>query len=117
MIVQFFRARGCGKKMIRARREFHGPSTPSAGNLDELSALISDLEPDSKGVPVLLRQYANMGGTILEFNVDPHFSNALDGFLLVDLLKSDRRLLSRYMGREALAEFQAHHQNPAALVM
>ncbi len=117
MIVEFFRARGSGKRMIRPRREFHGPPTPPAGNLDELSALISNLEPDSKGVPVLLRQYANMGGTILEFNVDPQFSNALDGFLLVDLLKTDRRLLSRYMGREALAEFEAHHQRPAALVM
>ena len=61
---------------------------------------------------MLLRQYANMGGTILEFNVDPHFSNALDGFLLVDLLKSDRRLLSRYMGREALAEFQGAPPRP-----
>ncbi len=67
---------------------------------------------------MLLRQYANLGGTILEFNVNHQFSIALDGFLLVDLLKTDRRLLSRYMGREALAEFQAHHQGAAAsLVM
>ncbi len=114
MIVDYFKSRGDrDARMVRPRRKFHGQSTGTAKDLDELSARISDLEPDSKGVPVLLRQYANMGGTILEFNVDPQFSNALDGFLLVDLLNSDSRLLARYMGRESWAEFQAYHARGA----
>lgn len=78
-------------------------------DITELSELIEDLEPDKKGVPVLLRQYLNLGGKIAEFNLDPQFSNAVDGLIIVDLLKADRRLLARYMGKEGLASFYAHH--------
>ena len=78
-------------------------------DLEEMSCSIAEIEGDGKGVPVLLRQYMNLGGNILEFNVDPQFSNAVDGLILVDLLKADRRLLARYMGREGLASFCAFH--------
>ncbi len=39
--------------------------------VDELSASVQDLELDGKGVPVLIRQYAKIGGQFLGFNVDP----------------------------------------------
>ena len=54
-------------------------------NADELSDVVSDLEPDHKGLPVLLRQYLNVGGQILDFSVDRHFSGVLDGLIVVDL--------------------------------
>lgn len=78
-------------------------------DLDEVEALIADLETDLKGVPVLLRQYLRLGGKLLAFNVDPAFSNVLDGLILVDLVQTDPILLAKYMGAEELARFRAYH--------
>lgn len=60
-------------------------------SVEELADVIADLEPDQAGLPVLLRQYSSLGGRILGFNVDPLFSNSLDGFVLVDLASVDER--------------------------
>ncbi len=78
-------------------------------DLDEVSALIAEIEADGKGVPILLRQYLKLGGRPLGFNVDPEFANVLDVLLLVDLRKTERRILERYMGREGAEEFLGHH--------
>ncbi len=78
--------------------------------LDLLSDLVSQVEPDRKGVPILLKQYLKMGGHILGFNVDPDFNNTLDGLIMVDLLQSPEKLLQRYMGEEGAREFLAYHQ-------
>jgi putative hemolysin len=78
-------------------------------DLDDLSQPIHDIEPDGKGLPILLRQYAKIGGRLLGFNVDPKFSNALDGLVVVDLREVDPTVLERYMGREAAARFQQVH--------
>lgn len=72
---------------------------------EELGAPIADIEPDGKGLPVLLRQYCKLGAKLLAFSVDPQFANALDGMILVDLRRSERPLLDRYMGKETAAEF------------
>ncbi len=78
--------------------------------LDLLSELVSQVEPDQKGVPILLKQYLKMGGHILGFNVDPDFNNTLDGLIMVDLLQSPEKLLQRYMGETGAREFLAYHQ-------
>lgn len=78
-------------------------------DVDDLSQAISDLEPDRQGVPVLLRQYLNLGGQILDFNVDPRFSGVVDGLIVVDLLKLGKRLLGRYLGNEGAQAFLAWH--------
>jgi putative hemolysin len=78
--------------------------------LDLLSDLVSQIEPDQKGVPILLKQYLKMGGHILGFNVDPDFNNTLDGLIMVDLLQSPEKLLQRYMGEEGAKAFLAYHQ-------
>mgnify|MGYP006287547443 CR=1 FL=1 len=77
--------------------------------IDNLSVLVSDMEADGKGIPVLLRHYLNLGGQILAFNRDPDFSDVIDGLLLVDLLKADKKQLQRYMGREGYAGYRAYH--------
>jgi putative hemolysin len=77
------------------------------GHLDALAALIQDIEPDRKGVPVLLRQYLKLGGRILSFNVDPGFSNAIDCLLMVDLRQTDPRVLRKYLPEEAAARVSA----------
>jgi putative hemolysin len=82
-------------------------------DIDEVSSWVSELENEPKGIPVLLKQYLKLGGKLLGFNIDPLFSNALDGLILVDLLKTDRRLLERYMGKEGLESFlSSHDPNP-----
>ena len=76
-------------------------------SIDEVSAAIARLEPDGKGVPVLLRQYLKLSATLLEFNVDPDFANVLDALVLVDLREAPDEVLGRYMGAEGLAGFRA----------
>jgi len=78
-------------------------------DLEELSEPITDVEADGKGLPILLRQYAKIGGRLLGFNVDRKFSNVLDGLVVVDLRKTEPAVLERYMGREAAARFRQRH--------
>jgi hypothetical protein len=78
-------------------------------DLDELSEPITDVEADGKGLPILLRQYAKIGGKLLGFNVDRKFSNVLDGLVVVDLRQTDAGVLDRYMGREAAQSFRRIH--------
>jgi putative hemolysin len=74
-------------------------------DVEELSALIADVETDRKGVPVLLKQYLKLGGELAAFHVDRRFADALDGLIIVDLRKTDLRVLERYMGKEGAAQF------------
>lgn len=78
-------------------------------SIEEVSAVVSSVEPDGKGVPVLLRQYLRLNATLLEFNVDPDFSNVLDGLILVDLREAPPQILARYMGTEACQSLLARH--------
>lgn len=78
-------------------------------HLEELSEPIIDVEADGKGLPILLRQYAKIGGKLLGFNVDRKFSNVLDGLVMVDLRKTDPLVLERYMGKESAARFRQSH--------
>jgi putative hemolysin len=84
-------------------------------DVEELSAVISDLEADGKGLPILIKQYMKLGGTMLGFNVDSRFSSVLDGLILVDLLGADAKTLGRYLGTEGVAALQAHHGTPGAI--
>ena len=83
--------------------------THALRDLDELSQPITDVEADGKGLPILLRQYAKIGGRLVGFNVDRKFSNVLDGLVVVDLRQTDAAVLERYMGREAAARFRQLH--------
>jgi putative hemolysin len=83
---------------------------PSVGpgfgmDAEDLSDVVSDVEPSRTGIPVLLRQYLKLGGKLLGFNVDPEFSDTLDGLIVVDLLKTERKLLERYLGKRETSEF------------
>jgi len=77
---------------------------------DEMSELIAEIEKDGKGIPVLLRQYLKLGGRLLGFNVDPKFSEVLDGLIWVNLLETDRKLVERFMGKAEATTFFAHHR-------
>jgi putative hemolysin len=81
-------------------------------DIEEVGLMVSAIESDGKGVPVLLRHYLRLNATILSFNVDKEFSGVLDGLIFVDLTRTDRKYLTRFMGREGMESFLAAHGVP-----
>jgi putative hemolysin len=93
--------RALGERLLTGANR---PVFPDSGfDVEDLSALVGDIEQRHAGVPVLLRQYLRLGGKLLGFNVDPKFANALDGLILVDLTKTEPKLLERYLGKTEAA--------------
>jgi putative hemolysin len=80
-----------------------------AFDLEHVSGLVSDLEPDAKSVPVLLKHYLKLNGRLIAFNVDEGFGGCLDGLIVVDLTKTDPKLLAAYMGDEGVKAFLDYH--------
>jgi putative hemolysin len=121
MIYRFFEARMRDDElagMIEPRRPFRPAGLRpwdcramchALRDPEELSQPITDVEADGKGLPILLRQYARIGGKLLGFNVDRKFSRVLDGLVVVDLRKTQPVVLECYMGREAAARFRQQH--------
>ena len=109
-------------RLVRARHPVHrakGLSTliePWDGpkTLESLAELLTDLETDGKGVPVLIRQYLKLGGKMVGFNVDPAFSNSVDCLVVVDLRSTDPRTLEKYMGKVGARRFLVAHPRQAA---
>jgi hypothetical protein len=93
------------------------PYFPSSGeeisrnlrSIEEVSAAVANVEPDGKGLPVLLRQYVKLNATLLEFNVDPDFGSVLDALVLVDLREAPAHALTRHMGRDGYRAFAMAH--------
>ncbi|MGB7332793.1 MAG: GNAT family N-acyltransferase, partial [Terriglobales bacterium] len=79
-------------------------------DLDELAEPISDVEEDGKGLPILLKQYAKVGGRLVGFNLDRKFSDVVDGLVIVDLRQTDPPVLERYMGKQGYAGFRRFHK-------
>ena len=77
-----------------------------------MSALITGLEEDGKGMPILIRHYTRMNGKMLEFGVWKNHSNAVVGFLVTDVTTADPKLIRRYMGDELFAAFRRYHGLP-----
>jgi putative hemolysin len=102
-LARYIRAKAPPRR-LEGGRLFRNPAAV-AGDINEVSRLVSEIEHDGKGVPVLLRQYLKLGGSILGFNRDARFSDVIDALVLVDLLKTDKRMLRRYMGRQESEEF------------
>jgi putative hemolysin len=67
----------------------------TSDSLKDLDSLISDIENTHIKIPVLLRQYMNLNAKIICFNIDPKFSDCLDGFLLVDTQNIPTEMLER----------------------
>lgn len=94
---------GGGKKLLK---EFISTQLQDA---EDCSAVISSLETDGKGLPVLLKHYLRLNGTILSFNVDKAFSSVLDGLIMIDVVEADPRLPSKFMGETLWREYLKYH--------
>jgi putative hemolysin len=79
--------------------------------VEELSEVVSDMDDQRKPVPVLVRQYMNLGARFLGFNVDKAFSGVVDGLVLVDLLETSAKLRGKYLGADGEQEFLRLHLN------
>ncbi|MBZ5616576.1 MAG: lysophospholipid acyltransferase family protein [Acidobacteriia bacterium] len=125
MMVRYFEQRrvkdGDGREfgdLIQARTPFRAPKLrrwdcgalcSALRDLDELAEPISDVEEDGKGLPILLKQYAKVGGRLVGFNLDRKFSDVVDGLVIVDLRQTDPSVLERYMGKEGHSRFRHFH--------
>jgi putative hemolysin len=124
LIARYFEKQGATEEWrgaVKARRPLRGNLVQKwemtalcslLPHAEDLSAPIADLEPDGKGIPILVRQYVKLGGRLLAFSVDPQFGNTLDGFVMVDLMRTSPEILARYMGKEQAHKFIAWHQTP-----
>jgi putative hemolysin len=83
---------------------------------DDVSDLVADVEPQSRGIPVLLRQYLKLGAKLLAFNVDPAFADCVDALMVCDLSNTDPRMLDRYMGKAGRETFIDYHSQRARRV-
>lgn len=121
MLEAFLRANNFNLDYARHVKPRHRPMKPlkhrwnpdifrrTVTDAEDMSELIDEIERDHKGVPVLLKQYLKLGGKLLGFNVDPQFSDVLDGLIWVDLLQTDPRILGRFFGKEGIASYRRFH--------
>jgi len=122
MIVRYFEQREDGREfadLIQARTPFRAPKLRRwdcgalcslLRDLEELADPISDVEEDGKGLPILLKQYAKVGGRLVGFNLDRKFSDVVDGLVIVDLRQTDPSVLERYMSKDGYASFRRFHR-------
>ncbi|OEF30024.1 lysophospholipid acyltransferase family protein [Vibrio rumoiensis] len=80
----------------------------SLADIQLLSKVLTRL--GQKSIPVLLKQYLNLNGKLISFNVDKDFNDALDGLIVVDLRKVPARTLAKYMGKEESQEYLERHK-------
>ncbi|WP_395802989.1 lysophospholipid acyltransferase family protein [Daejeonella sp.] len=66
--------------------------------IQDLDTLISDIERSNMRFPVLLRKYLSLNAKIVSFNIDPKFSDCLDGFMVLDLGSMPKELKTKLGG-------------------
>ena len=69
--------------------------TEGSKTLKDLDSLISDIEITNMKIPVLLKQYLALNAKIISFNIDPKFSDSLDGFLILDIHTIPNEILKK----------------------
>lgn len=81
------------------------------GNLEtsDVDSFITDIQDGSKGIPVLLRQYLKLGGKIADFHHDHKFGS-YDGLIVVDLLQTQRNILTKFMGQAGASAYLNYHK-------
>ena len=65
----------------------------SGNKLKDLERFMATIEPDHIKVPILLKQYTKLNARFIGFNLDPNFSDALDGLMLLDLQLLPKEIL------------------------
>lgn len=102
MIVEFVKRHYYNEEVAR----YFQPRTPFSPALDnnttlpligkelkDLEIFLATIEPAHIKVPVLLKQYTKLNARFISFNLDPNFSDALDGLMLLDLKKLPEEII------------------------
>ena len=76
----------------------HAHLKDSQCTVEDVSALVSSIEEDGKGIPVLLRHYLKLNGTLLNFHVDQSFNNTTVGLILVRLADIEPTFRKKFFG-------------------
>jgi putative hemolysin len=97
--------RGRAPLRLRETNRLLAQEAAAIADIETLDRAVMALEPDGKGVPVLLRQYLRLGGRVIGYNVDAAFGHAIDCLIVVDLERTPPALLAKYMGRDAAARY------------
>lgn len=81
-------------KYIFPRKEFYFPAELNVDkdifletaetDISKIDKVIKDVE-QKISMPVLLKKYLSLNAKIIGFNIDPHFNDALDGLIILDI--------------------------------
>ncbi|NJL32173.1 MAG: hypothetical protein HC898_11430 [Phycisphaerales bacterium] len=103
---------------LRGLRDDTGPNgalSMVVRDVEDVSTIVSEIEQDHKGVPILLKQYLKLNALILGFNVDPAFGYVTDGLILIDLMQTDPRILKNTSGPKASVNCRNDMVDPSSL--
>ncbi len=121
LIVQFLTERKTSRELAKFVKAKKPPKVrlkdadkraliQGAADIEKVSALVSEVEIDNKGIPTLLKHYLKLNGELLAFNMDASFGSCIDGLIMVDMTKTDIKLLKSYMGDAYAEEYRAYHE-------
>ncbi len=91
--ARYFEARTPYKPIVN-EIEIEDQITQFDGKLKNLETFLESIEQINIRVPILLKQYSRQNAKFISFNIDPNFSNALDGLMLLDLKNVPKETLA-----------------------
>ncbi|MDG1571203.1 lysophospholipid acyltransferase family protein [Robiginitalea sp. M366] len=94
-------------KLNDADKEFVFDETEA--DLNKFDRLISEVEPGSLRLPVLIKKYIKQNAKVVAFNVDPLFNNSVDGLMYIRIAD-----LPEDTVRPVMEEFQAELERKLA---
>ena len=75
----------------------------------ELNSIIKFIEPDGKGIPVLVKQYAKLGAEFVSIGSDIEFRRTPGMLLIINTGEAQEKTIQRYFGRETVSYLNYCH--------
>ncbi len=91
------------------KRSWDASLIASLSDVPIINKLLGRLDA-GRSIPVLIHHYLALNGKFVSFTVNHGFNQSLDGLILVDLRVAPQRYISRYLGEQGAAEFNALHE-------
>ncbi len=103
-------------KIVKEDTDPESISKIAKEDLKRLDKMIDEIEMGNFRLPALLKKYLGQNAKIVAFNVDPHFNDALDGLLVMDMYNvplatieglskemNDKEILRNFPGNKPMA--------------
>lgn len=115
LILSFLRKNCMNREMEREVKAYFPPNGMGLRSEDSrllssalpdvraLTSMVSEIEGNGAGIPVLLKQYLRLGGRMVSFGIDNDFGGVLDCLVVVELDKTPERIRQRYRGKNYTA--------------